>query len=133
MTGLSGFLSLAEPYSKLEAMRWIFCPIDFFDFNRTQIIAAGIAPSIVGLLWKLETAACDIVLQLTKIAVRAARDLVLLGHLNTIKAAEQDDERWIKCMLGSAIVIGIVSCKGLIEWTRTSSATFLCEATPKLR
>ena len=84
-----------------------FFPSVFFDFNNTQIIAVGIAPSIVGPLWKFETAACDIVLQLTKIAVRAARDVVLLGHLNTFKAAVQDDERWIKSMLGFAIDIGI--------------------------
>ena len=39
-----GPLSFAEKYSRLEAVRWIFAPIDFFDFNRTQMIAVGIAP-----------------------------------------------------------------------------------------
>jgi len=88
--------SLAEPYSSLGAVRWIFSPIDFFDSNRTQTIAVGIAPLIEVPVWKSETAACDIVFQPTKIAVLAARDLVLLGHLNTIKAAVHEDERWIK-------------------------------------
>ena len=61
--------------------------------------AVGIGPLIFWRLWKIDVAH-DLVLQLTKIATRAARDLVLTGHSDIIMSAVQEDHRWIHGMLG---------------------------------